>query len=201
MKKILSFVLLVSLSVFSVRASQLPSGAVATWGDGTPLLTQQELDNNFEFQVKAQPQLQSIPEAMVSVFKENLCSALVAQKVIAKWVSKNNIDKTNRYKTKLKNIVEAVMGQLNAEYFLVQFEYVPTDEELTAFYEKNKDRIALKKDGTLCTFEELKEQVKTLVIQAKQQEEAVKMLQELKEEYGVQVDEDVFAPKDDEQKK
>jgi len=202
-KSLLSFMLLVSCAVLSLRAVDLPLPveAVAIWGDGTTLVTQQELDTLFDTQIKGQPQLQGAPEAVMLSVKENLLHVLVSRKVVSKWVSKNNIDQTDDYKAMCKKIMEDVILRVNVEFFLTQFEgYTPTDEELKEFYEKNKDRIALKKDGTYVVFDDIKDQVKRLVLQAKEQEAATKKLQELKDEFGVQINENAWGPKNEEQK-
>jgi len=277
----------------TVATADLPSGVLAVWGDGTPLLTQKEFDEIFEMQMKEQPELQGLAEAFLPVLKKNLFTGLVAQKVISKWIDKSGVSKTPEYADKLKKVIEGITMRLNGEYFLKQFEYNPTAADIKDYYEKNKERVALiskggvkasgvkfdneqdanafiakakargadfeklakadeklaknlqdfnyvnkdsrqivkalrdkilalssfptvimvkaddntfwvikateKTEDNYRTFEELKEQIENMLKQTKQNEEAMKKLEELKGNYGVKIDESVFAPQKQQQ--
>jgi len=271
------------------KTTDLKEGVLAVWGDGTPLLTQKEFDEVLDFAMKEQPELQGLAEAFLPMLKKNLFNTLVTQKIISKWVEKNNIDKTEEYKAKLKKGIEAITLRINVDYFSKQFDHDPTPADLKDYYEKNKDRVALVSKGGIKAagvkfdsqadakafltkakakiadfeklakadeklaknlqdfnyvnkdsrqlvkalrdkilaltafptvilvkaddntfwvvkatektedkyrmFDELKEQIENMVRQTKQNEEAMKKLEGLKAEYGVKVDEDAFAPK------
>ncbi|MFC1842320.1 peptidyl-prolyl cis-trans isomerase [Candidatus Dependentiae bacterium] len=128
-------------------AKDLPTGVLAVWADGSTVLTQNEFDEVLEMVMREQPELQGLAEAFMPMLKQNLFNSLIQNKIIAKWVAENDIDRSSAYKSKLKQMRKAIEQKVNLDFFAEQFKSAITEKDKKDYYEKNKDRVALVTKG------------------------------------------------------
>ena len=124
-------------------ASNLPAGVLAVWADGSPLLTEKELNERLEAAMKEQPELQGMAPAFMPMLKESLKNSMIQFKIIAKWIEEKGVDKTKEYKEKIDQLMKVVTQKVDVDFFAKELESPVTDKEKREFYDKNKDRFAL----------------------------------------------------------
>jgi hypothetical protein len=115
-----------------------PNDTVIVSMNGEPLVTQQDLDREFEILLNDNPQLKQvlpfIPEA-----KTNLLEGLTKQAIVDRYVEENNIDKQVEYQQELDKTLTSVRRMLNTKYIQNELDVNISDKDVRTFYDTNKE--------------------------------------------------------------
>lgn len=118
------------------------SGAVvATWGDGTSMLTQNEFDEKLDVLMNERPEYKKMAGAFMPMLKEKLLTGLVNEKTIGKYIRDNKISESKEYIVRRNQIVKAATSFVDFEFFSKHLQVKPSNDEKRKFYEENKDRM------------------------------------------------------------
>jgi len=124
-------------------AGEIPGGVLATWGDGTPMIKQEEFDETLDMMMKGKPELQNLPEAFLPMVKTQLLNSIVSYKIIDKWVKDNKLDQSKEYKQKFEMALKNATTAVNVDTFMSTLDIGSSEKDYKEYYEKNKDKIAL----------------------------------------------------------
>ena len=131
-------------SVSKTKAvASMPGDVLATWSDGTPVVTQGEFDEMFEFVLKGKPELQNLPEAFLPMVKTQLLNSIVSQKILDKWVADNKVDQTKEYKDEYKMVLFNARMAANVSALAKTLDLAASEGDFRAYYDENKEKIAL----------------------------------------------------------
>lgn len=105
---------------------------------GDVVITTKSFEAEFEQLLAENPHLQSVL-AMMPDAKKNFLMGMVNQQVVDKWVSANKVDQKEEYTKELDRMMRQVKRMLNTKYFGLEHPVVVGEDEVTDFYNKNKD--------------------------------------------------------------
>lgn len=105
---------------------------------GSPVITQQSFEKEFEQLIEENPHLKSVLALMPDA-KKNFLQGMVNQEVVDRWVTENQVDQKNEYRKELDRMMRSVRRMLNTKYFGLEHPVNTTETEVAEFYEKNKD--------------------------------------------------------------
>jgi len=120
----------------------LGAEVLASWEDGSSMVTQSDFDDRLEMLMREKPELKSISDAFLPVLKGQLLTSLVYEKIICRWIKDNKVSDRPEYKARIEQISHAVKNAIDAEFFTKAYQVSLTEEEKRDFYEKNKDRMS-----------------------------------------------------------
>lgn len=110
--------------------------------DGKPLISQNMLEAEKKKLIEANPQM----EAMIALMDEsqlnrNLVDGMASREIIRKYVGDKKINETDKYQKDIEMAMNQVRDLLNTRYFMEDFKVDVTNDEITKFYNENKDSI------------------------------------------------------------
>lgn len=117
-----------------------PTGDVLVSIEGTPAITVQSFEKDFNTLLESNPQVAQVMQLYPDL-KEKVFEGLVNQKIENYYIEKNKIDETPEYKEQLHNLIESSKQLLNDAFFTKKFPATVSDSDAKKFYEENKAQI------------------------------------------------------------
>jgi hypothetical protein len=114
------------------------SSAVLVSMKGKPVITMQSFEKEFDQLLEENPHLKSVLALMPDA-KKNFLSGMVNQEIVDSWVTENKVDQKAEYKKELDRMMRSVKRMLNTKYFGIEHPVQVSENEVSDFYEKNKD--------------------------------------------------------------
>lgn len=152
---------------------------------GSPAITMQMLEDEVKQLIDSRPELKDAFSKMPGA-KQNVLMGLIAQLIVDEWAMRNMIHETPEFKKELEKAGKQFKRAVSAQFFAQAHPVSVSDAEVRAFYDKNKDMVQGKE------FNEVKDILRSMLEGQKQMEHFEKLINQYKDEYGVEVNEDVL---------
>ena len=176
--------------------------------NGKTLLTVSQFDQELEQIMESNPNLRQLLPMMPDL-KENILKSVVDREVMSYWVKDQGVDKSEEYKKDMVRMQKQIELALNMQYFSKAHEVKPGEQELLAFYEKNKETMPQllvskatdKSPAKYRSFEEVKEGLANYLSRETTMKNVEKALEEFKASKNIVInDEFLKAEKEKAQK-